>query len=76
MSAHKRWEPPTKRWRRSPIRCRTPIRHIASFNDLLRKELGSTLEPKVSRYLGVIDQAARRMNTLIDALLDLSRTSR
>ncbi|WP_019008360.1 PAS domain-containing sensor histidine kinase [Deinococcus aquatilis] len=55
---------------------RTPVRHIASFNDLLRKSLGDNLDPKVGRYLGVIDQAARRMNTLIDAMLDLSRTSR
>ncbi|MFB9994526.1 ATP-binding protein [Deinococcus oregonensis] len=55
---------------------RTPVRHIASFNDLLRKTLGNDLDPKAGRYLGVIDQAARRMNTLIDAMLDLSRTSR
>lgn len=55
---------------------RTPVRHIASFNDLLSKALGSEVDPKVGRYIGVIDQAANRMNTLIDAMLDLSRTSR
>ncbi|MDB5044891.1 MAG: hypothetical protein JWQ08_941 [Deinococcus sp.] len=55
---------------------RTPVRHIASFNDLLRKTLGKDLDAKAERYVTVIDQAARRMNTLIDAMLDLSRTSR
>ncbi|GGO32839.1 hypothetical protein GCM10008949_31080 [Deinococcus humi] len=55
---------------------RTPVRHIVSFNDLLRKQLGTGLDPKTTRYLTVINEAAQRMNLLIDAMLDLSRTSR
>ena len=55
---------------------RTPVRHIAGFNTLLRTSLGDQLSEKSVRYLAVIDQAAQRMNTLIDAMLDLSRTSR
>ncbi|MDO4264366.1 MAG: GAF domain-containing protein [Deinococcus sp.] len=55
---------------------RTPVRHIMGFNRLLRGALGADLDPKSERYLTVIDDATARMNTLIDAMLDLSRTAR
>lgn len=55
---------------------RTPMRHVMGFNNLLRKQLGEGLDDKTLRYLQVVDEAAGRMNTLIDAMLDLSRTSR
>ncbi|UQN09468.1 ATP-binding protein [Deinococcus sp. QL22] len=54
---------------------RTPVRHVTSFAQLLRKTLGDRLDDKSARYLGVMDQAAARMTTLIDAILELSRTS-
>ncbi|UQN08496.1 GAF domain-containing protein [Deinococcus sp. QL22] len=54
---------------------RTPVRHLTSFAQLLRKTLGDRLDEKSARYLGIMDQAATRMTTLIDAILDLSRTS-
>ncbi|UBV44183.1 GAF domain-containing protein (plasmid) [Deinococcus taeanensis] len=55
---------------------RTPVRHIIGFNELLRRQLGDGLNPRAARHLTVIEDAARRMNTLIDAMLDMSRTSR
>ncbi|THF66686.1 GAF domain-containing protein [Deinococcus sp. Arct2-2] len=57
---------------------RTPVRHIKSFNELLRKKLDPhvQLDAQITRYLGIVDTAATQMNTLIDAMLDLSRTSR
>jgi len=55
---------------------RTPIRHISGFSAVLRKSLGSQLDEKSRRSLDMIEGAAGRMNTLIDAMLDLSRTSR
>ncbi|MGI8748094.1 MAG: sensor histidine kinase, partial [Deinococcus sp.] len=55
---------------------RTPVRHIVGFNQLLQKNLGDDLNPQAARYLKVIGEAATRMNTLIDAMLDLARTSR
>ncbi|MFB9993916.1 histidine kinase dimerization/phospho-acceptor domain-containing protein [Deinococcus oregonensis] len=55
---------------------RTPVRHILGFNTLLRKALSGHLDEQASRYLRVIEEAATRMNTLIDAMLDLSQTSR
>jgi signal transduction histidine kinase len=55
---------------------RTPVRHILSFNSLLRKALSGQLDEKASHYLQVIEDAAGRMNTLIDAMLELSQTSR
>ncbi|THF69193.1 hypothetical protein E7T06_13025 [Deinococcus sp. Arct2-2] len=54
---------------------RTPVRHILGFNTLLRKSLQDQLNEQSERYLKVIEEAAGRMNTLIDAMLDLSRTS-
>ncbi|ULH17933.1 ATP-binding protein (plasmid) [Deinococcus sp. KNUC1210] len=55
---------------------RTPVRHILSFNQLLRGALGTEVDVKAARYLEVVEQSAVRMNTLIDAMLDLSRSSR
>ncbi|UBV44337.1 GAF domain-containing protein (plasmid) [Deinococcus taeanensis] len=55
---------------------RAPVRHIAGFNALLRTALGPTLDARPARYLQVVDDAAQRMNTLIDAMLELSRTTR
>ena len=55
---------------------RTPVRHINGFNHLLRKTLGDRLDDKAARYLDIVEDATARMNTLIDAMLNLSRTSR
>lgn len=54
---------------------RTPVRHIAGFTGLLRQALGVAPGEKVARYLSVIDESAARMDALIDALLNLSRTA-
>ncbi|PYE52916.1 ATP-binding protein [Deinococcus yavapaiensis] len=55
---------------------RTPVRHITSFAGLLRNSLRGQGDDKTERYLDVIDQAVRRMDTLIEAMLNLARTSR
>ncbi|MFK7604066.1 ATP-binding protein [Deinococcus sp. SM5_A1] len=55
---------------------RTPVRHIKGFSELLRKDVGIGLGLKATHYLTVIDEAAGRMNVLIDAMLELSRAAR
>ncbi|MFK7602171.1 ATP-binding protein [Deinococcus sp. SM5_A1] len=55
---------------------RTPVRHIKGFSELLRKRVGPQLDLKAAHYLTVIDEAAGRMNMLIDAMLNLSLTAR
>ncbi len=55
---------------------RTPVRHIISFGDLLRRELPTPLDPKAARYFGIVRTAADTLSTLIDGMLDVSRTSR
>ncbi|CAM4024302.1 ATP-binding protein [Deinococcus marmoris] len=55
---------------------RTPVRHIISFGDLLRRELPTPLEAKAERYFGIISNAATTLSGLIDGMLDVSRTSR
>ncbi len=54
---------------------RTPVRHVMSFAGLARQSLTPPNE-KASRYLDVVQQAAERMTSLIDAMLILSRTGR
>ncbi|MDB5045010.1 MAG: multi-sensor signal transduction histidine kinase, partial [Deinococcus sp.] len=53
---------------------RAPLRHIVGFIGLLRRSLGE-VGPVPARYLGVIEQAAVRMGTLIDELLALAKSS-
>lgn len=55
---------------------RTPVRHVSSFVQLLRRSLGEGLNAQAARYLNVVEEAAGRMNTLIDGILQVSRTSR
>ncbi len=55
---------------------RTPVRHIVGFTELLGSSLKGRLDDREARYLKVIRDATARMNTLIDAMLDLSRTAR
>ena len=55
---------------------RTPVRHIISFGDLLRRSLPAPLDVKAERYFGILRTAADTLNTLIDGMLDVSRASR
>jgi signal transduction histidine kinase len=54
---------------------RTPVRHMIGFLGLARKALDGRLDDRSARYLDVVEQAATQMNTLIDALLNLSRAA-
>ncbi|MGY2897339.1 ATP-binding protein [Deinococcus sp. UYEF24] len=54
---------------------RTPVRHMIGFLGLAKKALDGRLDERSARYLDVVEQAAGQMNTLIDALLDLSNTA-
>ena len=53
---------------------RTPVRHIKSFAELLRRELGNPDLSRATRSLEVIEGAADQMTLLIDAMLSLSRS--
>jgi K+-sensing histidine kinase KdpD len=55
---------------------RAPLRHMAGFAELLRKNGEASLNEKSRRYLGMILEAASRMGVLIDDLLGFSRLSR
>jgi signal transduction histidine kinase len=55
---------------------RAPLRHMAGFAELLRKNAEESLNEKGRRYLGMVLEAATRMGTLIDDLLAFSRISR
>ena len=54
---------------------RTPVRHMTGFLHLARTSLEGRLDERSARYLDVVGQAGEQMNTLIDALLDLSRAA-
>lgn len=55
---------------------RTPLRSISGFSQILLSDYAATLDADGQHYLQRIRDAALRMGTLIDGLLDLSRVSR
>ncbi len=75
--ARKRWWPPTRGSRRSPIQSshdlRAPLRHVAGFVQLLQAGAQGKLDETGARYIEVIAGAARKIE-LIDDLLSFSRT--
>jgi PAS domain S-box-containing protein len=55
---------------------RAPLRHINGFVDLLTENYTDLLPEKGKHYLDVIVNSSRHMGTLIDDLLQFSRTGR
>ena len=55
---------------------RAPLRHMAGYTELLRKNTVSVLNEKSQRYVQIIMESAQRMGNLIDDLLAFSRISR
>ena len=55
---------------------RAPLRHISGFTDLLERQYGDELNEQARHYMATISQSARNMGTLIDDLLQLSRSGR
>jgi PAS domain S-box-containing protein len=55
---------------------RTPVRHVQSFAQLARRALDQESAETAVKHLGFVEQAAGRMSTLIDAMLQLSRSTR
>lgn len=55
---------------------RAPLRHINGFVDLLTENYTGLLPEKGKHYLEVIANSSRHMGTLIDDLLQFSRTGR
>ena len=55
---------------------RAPLRHIAGYTELLRKQVSPVVDEKSNRYLTTILESAKRMGDLIDDLLALSRIGR
>ena len=55
---------------------RAPLRHMAGYAELLRKNAAASLNEKSSRFLAMILEATKRMGNLIDDLLGFSRISR
>jgi signal transduction histidine kinase len=55
---------------------RAPVRAIGSFCALLREDHERVLDGEARRKLGVIESEAERMGSLIEGLLDFSRSGR
>jgi signal transduction histidine kinase len=55
---------------------RAPLRHVMGFATLLRDKAGAQLDEQSRGHLTQVTDAAQRMSTLIDDLLNLSRTAR
>lgn len=52
----------------------TPVRHVTGFSQLAQRHV--TDAEKVRRYLTLVEQGAAQLETLIEAMLTLSRTGR
>lgn len=52
---------------------KAPLRAISSFSELLRRHQFEALSADGREYLDFIDSSARRMNGMVDDLLDLAR---
>ena len=55
---------------------RAPLRAISGYVQMLREDCGAALDARGTRYIDVIGSEARRLGTLIDDLLALSRLGR
>jgi len=55
---------------------RAPLRHIDAYTQILQQEAAGTLSAASQRHLSIINEAARKMSTLIDDLLEFSRMGR
>jgi PAS domain S-box-containing protein len=55
---------------------RAPLRHIGSFVEMLRDDLGPDAAPGVLKHLHTIDHSAQHMGQLIEGLLAFSRLGR
>jgi PAS domain S-box-containing protein len=55
---------------------RAPLRHINGYVDLLNGRFQEQLPDKAQHYLATISAASKQMGTLIDDLLQFSRTGR
>ncbi len=55
---------------------RAPLRHMAGYTELLRKNTAAILNEKSQRYVTIIMDSAKRMGNLIDDLLAFSRIGR
>jgi PAS domain S-box-containing protein len=55
---------------------RAPLRHISGYVDLLNNRFREALPEKAGHYLNQITDSASQMGTLIDDLLQFSRTGR
>jgi PAS domain S-box-containing protein len=55
---------------------RAPLRHIASFVDLLTRHMQGNIDEKGTRYLGIIRNSATQMGQLIEELLAFSKLGR
>jgi signal transduction histidine kinase len=55
---------------------RAPLRHILSFTERLQKHTTGVVDSTAERHIEVIAQSARRLQRLIDGLLELTKVNR
>jgi PAS domain S-box-containing protein len=55
---------------------RAPLRHVLGFSKILTEEYGGQLNAEANRYLDKVQDGARYMGRLVDALLGLAKVGR
>ncbi|MDG5767926.1 PAS domain S-box protein [Balneolales bacterium ANBcel1] len=55
---------------------RAPLRHVSGYVDLLKSRYNDDLSEKARHYLDMVTRSSQQMGTLIEELLNFSRTGR
>ena len=54
---------------------KTPLRNIVSFTNLLERHLGNHDDQQITEYINFLKEGGKRMNTLIEDVLEYSKLS-
>ncbi len=55
---------------------RAPLRHLSAFSQMLVEKISGIADKKALHYLDIINKSATKMDSLITAILNFSRTGR
>ncbi|MDP4176512.1 MAG: ATP-binding protein, partial [Bacteroidota bacterium] len=50
-----------------------PLRMVSTYSTMLQRKLSNDLDDKTKQYMGILIESSKRMNSLIQGLLDFSR---
>lgn len=55
---------------------KAPLRHMNNFIEILKENVGDTLDAESNRYINIVADSSKKMGTLVEALLEFSKLGR